>query len=146
MIMNKLFLDTNILLSFHFADAEKRQQKAIDLIFSEIEKGSREGYISLVTFYQLMYFIDRKINNTKTAARRAYAYLKILQLTPFDPSLVSALNINLWPDYEDGLQYLCAQSGQCDIIISTNSQDFFSSEILVIDPLNFILQYGNLKK
>lgn len=144
--MKKLFLDTNILLSFHFVDAEKRQQKAIDLIFAGIEQGRWEGYISLVTFYQLMYFIDRKINNAQTAAQRAYAYLKILKLTPFDPSFVADLNINLWPDYEDGLQYLCAQSGGCDTIISTNSKDFFSSEIMVIDPLNFVLQYADLRK
>ena len=144
--MKKLFLDTNILLSFHFVDAEKRQQKAIDLIFARIEQGRWEGYMSLVTFYQLMYFIDRKIDNAQTAAQRAYAYLKILKLTPFDPSLVSDLNISLWPDYEDGLQYLCAQSGRCDTIISTNSKDFFSSEIMVIDPLNFVLQYADLRK
>lgn len=144
--MKKLFLDANILLSFHFVDAEKRQQKAIDLIFAGIEQGRWEVYISLVTFYQLMYFIDRKISNAPTAAQRAYAYLNVLNLTPFDPSLVSDFNIDLWPDYEDGLQYLCAQSGQCDIIITTNSKDFFSSDIMVVDPLNFVLQYGDLRK
>lgn len=144
--MKKLFLDVNILLSFHFVDAEKRQQKAIDLIFAGIEQGRWEGYISLVTFYQLMYFIDRKISNAQTSAQRAYAYLKVLSLTPFDPSLVSNLNIDLWPDYEDGLQYLCTQSERCDVIITTNSKDFFSSEIMVVDPLNFVLQYGDLRK
>ena len=144
--MKRLFLDTNILLSFHFNDAEKRQQKAIDFIFSEIEHGQWEGYISLVTFYQLLYFIDKKLNNPKTAAQRAYAYLKVIQLTPFTPSFLSQLDIALWPDYEDGLQYVCAQSGSCDIIISTNSADFFSATLPVIDPLNFILQYGKWRR
>jgi len=29
-----LFLDTHVMLSFHFADAENHQQKAIDYIFT----------------------------------------------------------------------------------------------------------------
>ena len=144
--MKRLFLDTNILLSFHFQDAEKRQQKAIDFIFTEIEQQRWEGYISLVTFYQLLYFIDKKLNSPKAAAQRAYAYLKLIQLTPFNPSLLSQLDIALWPDYEDGLQYICAQSGNCDVIITTNSTDFFSATLPVIDPLNFVLQYGEWMK
>ncbi|WP_162417737.1 type II toxin-antitoxin system VapC family toxin [Cyclobacterium roseum] len=139
--MKHLFLDTNVILSFHFADAEKHQQKAIDYIFNEIERKRWTGHISLITFYQLLYFIDRKINNPKTAAQRAYAYLAILQITPFNPSFLSALNFDLWPDYEDGLQYCCAQSGACEIIITTNSPDFFASDLPVIDPLNFVLQH-----
>ena len=140
--MNRLFLDTNVLLSFHFRDAEKRQQKAIDSIFSDIEQQRQTGFISLVTFYQLLYFLDKQLNNPQEAARRAYAYLSLLQLTPFDPTLLSSLNITRWPDYEDGLQYVCAQSGDCEVIITTNSADFFSSTLPVIDPLNFVLLYG----
>lgn len=139
--MRRLFLDTNVLLSFHFNDAEKRQQKAIDFIFSEIENGQCEGYISLVTFYQLLYFVDKKINNPKTAAQRAFAYLRILELTPFDPDILYQQNIDLWPDYEGGLQHACAQSGNCEVIVTTNSADFFASQLPVIDPLNFVLQY-----
>jgi predicted nucleic acid-binding protein len=140
--MTKLFLDTNVVLSYHFSDADRHQQKAIDWIFSEIGEKRWEGYISLVTFYQLLYFIDKKINNPKTAAKRAYAYLDVLKLTPFDPYLLRNFNIDLWPDYEDGLQYLCAQSENCDIIITSNSTDFFSSKIPVIDPFNYILLNG----
>ena len=140
--MKHLFLDTNVLLSFHFADAEKHQQKAIDYIFSEIEQKRWVGYISLITFYQLLYFIDKKIDNPKIAAKRAYAYLDILKVTPFDPSFIAALDITLWPDYEDGLQYCCAQSGSCDIILTTNSVDFFASGLPVSDSLNFILQHS----
>lgn len=140
--MKRLFLDANILLSFHFNDAEKRQQKAIDFIFGKIEEGRWEGYISLITFYQLLYFIDKKLNNPMTSAQRAYQYLNLIKLTPFVPTLLSQLDINLWPDYEDGLQYVCAQSGNCDVIISTNSADFFAATLPVIDPLNFVLQHG----
>lgn len=139
-------MDANTLLSFHFCDAEKSQQKAIDFLFDEIEKKRWIGYISLLTFYQLLYFIDKKLSNPKTAAERAYQYLDILQLTPFDPTLISHFDFRLWPDYEDGLQYVCVQSGSCDVIISTNSADFFSSTLPVIDPLNFVLQLGDWMK
>ncbi|MEQ8414309.1 MAG: PIN domain-containing protein [Imperialibacter sp.] len=140
--MKRLFLDASVLIAFHFNDAERRQQKAIDFIFSEIEKQRWEGYISLITFYQLLYFIDKKINNPKTAAQRAFAYLSLLQLTPFDPEMLLQQKVELWPDYEDGLQHACARSGFCDVLITTNSTDFFASELPVIDPLNFVLQYG----
>jgi predicted nucleic acid-binding protein len=140
--MKRLFLDANILLAFHFNNAEKWQQKAIDFIFSEIEKQRWEGYISLITFYRLLYFIDKKINNPKAAAQRAFAYLSVLQLTPFDPETLAQQKVELWPDYEDGLQHACARSGLCEVLITTNSVDFFASELPVIDPLNFALQFG----
>jgi len=138
--MQKLFLDANIVLSFHFHDAEKRQQKAIDLIFSKLEKKEWEGYISLVTFYQLLYFIDKKIQNPKTAAKRAYSYLNILHLTPFYPQELINLDYSKWPDYEDGLQYTCALSENCDYIITSNYFDYFASKIPVFDPITFVLK------
>lgn len=141
--MKRVFLDANVILSFYFNDAEIRQQKAIDLAFQEIKQGSIEGHISPISFYQLLHFIDKQINNPKVAAQRAYAYLNVVQLTPFDPLLLSRLDIKMWPDYEDGLQYICAKSGHCDIIVTTNSEDFFASSLPVVDPLNFALQYLN---
>ena len=142
--MKRIFLDTNIILSFYFNDAAIQQQKAVDLIFQEVNQGRIKGYISLISFYQLLYFIDKQLNNPKVAAQRAYAYLNVIRLTPFDPLLLSQLDIKMWPDYEDGLQYVCAKSGKCDIIVTTNSADFFASSLPVIDPLNFVLQNINL--
>ncbi len=140
-MVKRMLFDTNIILAYYFNDAEEQNQKAIDLLFQEAARGQIEGYISPICFYQLLHFIDRQIGNPKVAAQRAYAYLDVVQLTPFDPSLLAQLDINMWPDYEDGLQYVCAKSGKCDMIITTNSADFFASSLPVIDPLNFVLQY-----
>ena len=140
--MKKVFLDANILLSFHFKDAETRQQKAIDLIFSEIYENRLEGYISIISLYQLLYFIDRKAKNPIVASTRAYPYLNFLMLTAFDPNSLSDFDFTLWPDYEDGLQYVCAKSEPCELIITTNGYDYFASEIPVLDPLNFVFQFG----
>ena len=140
--MRRIFLDANILLSFHFKDAIKRQQKAIDLIFAEIEKNNLEGSISLLSFYQLLYFIDRKTKNPILASSRAYPYLNLLSISPFDPITLSDFDFTLWPDYEDGLQYLCAQSGTYEAIITTNGYDYFASDLPIFDPLNFVIQMG----
>lgn len=140
--MRRIFLDANILLSFHFKDAEKRQQKAIDLIFLAIEKRNLEGCISILTFYQLLYFIDRKTRSPVVASARAYPYLNLLTVTPFDPLTLTDFDFTLWPDYEDGLQYICAQSGSCEGIITTNGYDYFASDLPIFDPLNFVIQMG----
>lgn len=140
--MRRLFLDVNVLLSFYFADAEKHQQKAIDIIFSAIDQNNYEGVISIISFYQLMHFIDRKERNPQIASSRAYAFLDILEIAPFDPTYIRQISPDLWPDYEDGLQYVCALSGKVDVIITTNGGDFFSSQLPVVDPLNFVILQG----
>ncbi|MEM6395887.1 MAG: PIN domain-containing protein [Bacteroidota bacterium] len=137
--MQRLFLDANVLLSFYFSDAEKNQQKAIDTIISSIDQNRYEGVISIISLYQLMHFIDSKERNPKLASSRAYAFLDILELAPFNPIYIKQINSNLWPDYEDGLQYACALGSNIDFIITTNGGDFFSSQLPVVDPLNFVI-------
>lgn len=140
--MKRIFLDTNVLLSFHFCDAEPIQQKAIDLIFQEIQDNKLKGLISIVTFYQLLYFLEKKYASAKIASNRAYAYLELLEIGKFEPETLNGISYNYWPDYEDGLQYASALSCNAEVIITTNSKDFFASKLEVIDPLNFILQRG----
>jgi len=82
-VMRRLFLDANVLLSFYFADAEKHQQKAIDIIFSAIDKNGYKGVISIITFYQLMHFIDRKERDLNVASSRAYAFFGYTGDRPF---------------------------------------------------------------
>lgn len=118
---------------------QKNTSKAIDFIFSEIEqqrwKGTSAWQLSISCFILLI----KSLIIHGEAAQRAYACLR---LTPFNPSLLPDLDIDLWPDYADGLQYVCAQSGKCNTIISTNIADFFAAELPVIDPLNFVLRYS----
>lgn len=140
--MKKIFLDTNVLLSFHFCDAEPIQQKAIDFIFQEIQDDKFKGIISIISFYQLLYFLEKKYASAKIASNRAYAYLELLEIGKFDPKKLEGVTYDYWPDYEDGLQYASALSCGAEVILTTNSKDFFSSKIEVIDPLNFILLGG----
>lgn len=140
--MKKIFLDTNVLLSFHFCDAEPIQQKAIDFIFQEIQDDKFKGIISIISFYQLLYFLEKKYASAKIASNRACAYLELLEIGKFDPKKLEGVTYDYWPDYEDGLQYASALSCDAEVIITTNSKDFFSSKIEVIDPLNFILLGG----
>lgn len=138
--MRRIFLDSNVLLAFHFQDAEARQQKAIDQIFSWIENDRYIGQISLISFYQLLHFIDRSIKSPSEAAKRAYRYLNFVKIVPFIPDRLDGFKFYRWSDYEDGLQYLCAESGQSDLIITTNGYDYHESKLPVIDPLNFVLR------
>lgn len=139
--MKNIVLDTNVLLSFHFQDADKNQQKAINHLVMEIRKGIVSGHISLITFYQLLHFIDRSLRSPKEAAKRGYTYLEFLAILPFEPSTLAEQDYRDWPDYEDGLQHACAMSASADIIVTTNLHDFYASNIPVVDPLNFVLEY-----
>ncbi|MBQ6450235.1 hypothetical protein IJJ08_05060 [bacterium] len=40
-------------------------------------------------------------------------------------------------DFEDGLQYQCAQVTAVDLIITRNTNDFIASEIPVLTPSEF---------
>lgn len=47
-----------------------------------------------------------------------------------------------FPDFEDAMQCVCAESCQADIIITRNTKDFIQSPVLVLSPGEFLLRHA----
>lgn len=135
----KVFLDTNILLDF----VEQRNNLGFAKTILELgKKGELDLYASYLTFANMAYILrHRTKDEIYKLLKMARNHVKVLDNTP--QQLDKALN-QIVNDFEDLLQYYCALSGECDLIITNNKKDFeefcqlstFTSEEFLINYLN----------
>ena len=125
----KVFLDTNILLDF----VEQRNNLGYAKTILELgKKGELELYASYLTFANMAYILrHRSKDEIYKLLKMARNHVKVLDNTPHQ--LDKALN-QIVNDFEDLLQYYCALSGECDLIITNNKKDFeeFSKSTLIL--------------
>jgi predicted nucleic acid-binding protein len=128
--MNKLFIDTNIVLDLlgkrePFYDAAAK-------LFSLADRGKVKLYISSLTFANTNYVLSKL--KSKKEARVILLKFKILVvvLELNDKIIELSLNDDDFKDFEDGLQYYTALENEAEIIITRNLKDFKASKVPVM--------------
>ena len=133
----KVFLDTNILLDF----IEQRNNLGYAKTILELgKKGELELYASYLTFANMAYILrHRSKDEIYKLLKMARNHVKVLDNTPHQ--LDKALN-QIVNDFEDLLQYYCALSGECDLIITNNKKDFEEfSQLPTFTSEEFLINY-----
>ena len=111
------------------------------------------GYISVGSFYTIIYLIDGHLKKSGLFNPERLALLrKILEgiLTQFKvvsiTDLQSAILDERFSDLEDSCQYYTALSANCDFLLTLNERDFknvISNRICVLTPERFWTEYMN---
>ena len=131
----RILVDTNILLDV--LDARKDFYEHSAEIWTLIETGSIEGYISAISFNNINYIIARKYSAKK--AHQVMVLLRdIFKVVALTPQIINQAIDSSFSDFEDALQYFSAVHAQADWIISRNVKDFRKSDISVLTPTEFI--------
>lgn len=134
--MNKLFLDTNILIDVlskrkpHYNDSAE--------IFELHLVNKVELFISSLTFANINYILSKQIGKSRTISILEYLF-DLVQIIPLNREIIqSALKNNKFKDFEDSLQYYSAISMEADIIITRDLKDFKFAKITVMTPNEFL--------
>jgi predicted nucleic acid-binding protein len=131
----RILVDTNILLDV--LDARKDFYECSAAIWTLIETGQIEGYISAISFNNINYIIARKYSAKK--AHQVMVLLRdIFKVVALTPQIINQAIDSSFGDFEDALQYFSAVHVQADLIISRNVKDFRKSDISVLTPAEFI--------
>ena len=138
-MIKKIFIDSDIILDvatgrMPFVDQSKT---ALALI----ENGYALGVISSNSITNI-YYVLRKISTNDKARSFIKIILKYISVITVDHgSILTALD-SKFMDFEDGVQNYCAIKNQCDLILTRNIKDYTYSEILVLEPNEFIALYN----
>lgn len=133
--MQKLFLDTNIVLDFlgerePFYDSTAQLLSLADL--KRIQLAT-----SALSFATVSYFLTKAegIEATKQKLRKFKVLSEVVSLTEtiVDKSLNSDFR-----DFEDALQYFSALDAECHIIISRNPKDFKMSSLPILSVEEYL--------
>ena len=133
--MNKVFLDTNVLLDF-LLDREPYNNDIAEIINLSIED-SIELCVSSITITDTNYIISRAVG-PKYALKKTKQILELVSVERVGESTVKRSAESKFKDFEDGVQNFCAVEANHKIIVTRNTKDFKESSLSILTPKEFL--------
>ena len=131
--MQKVFLDTNVLLDF-VLDRKPFSDYAEKIIASGLTH-KKHLFVSALSLANIAYIVRKARKSPVSVIQELMTWTDVVNLTKheFQQALKSGFK-----DFEDALQFYCAQHIQTDVIVTRNTRDYSTSSILVQTPLQFL--------
>ncbi len=134
--MSRILIDTNIVIDL-LAKREGFYTEAAEL-FSRADKNELTLTISALTFANTNYILA-KLKSAKDAREILRKFKVLVEVLALDDKItVLALSDEIFPDFEDGLQYYSAIENHIDVIITRNKKDFKNSKLPVLTAKEFL--------
>lgn len=128
----KVLIDTNIMIDA-LTNRDGRSgfsATVIDLCAKQVI----DGYVALHSISNMYYILRKQYSDAerRTIMKR---YNEILKVAEVGNDVVdTAINNTAISDYEDALQYACAETVGADYIVTRNIKDYGKAEIRAISP------------
>jgi len=135
----KLLVDANILLDV--MQVREPYVKGSSLIWKLCETGEVEGYVSAMTFANLIYVMRKELDPQAIhyVLNKLQLIFHITALSETDLKQASEME---WKDFEDAIQCATAERIGADFIITRNVKDFLQSrKVLAFTPSEFLGRY-----
>ena len=134
--MNKILIDTDVILDFFF-DREPFSENAAKIL-SLCESKEITGFVTPVIISNVYYLLRQAAKHEKVI-EKLKLLVSITEVLVIDKaSIVEALNSE-FKDFEDALQnYSAEQNKEIDIIITRNTKDYKNSSLGVMTPDSYL--------
>ncbi len=133
--MRKVFIDTNVVLDL-LAVREPHHLSAANL-FSFIEKGQVEGYLSALSFSHIAYILQRS-EQRRGAIQLLQTLKPLVKVLPVTSRVIDLALASAFKDFEDAVQYYTALEGDISVLITRNVRDFSKAEITVCSAEEYL--------
>lgn len=131
----RLLIDANIVLDV----LQKREPywKDSSVIWKLCETEQAEGYMSTLTFANLMYVMRRELDpaQIRDVLDKLRLIFRFADFTAADMEKAAEMG---WDDFEDAIQAATAERIMADSIITRNVRDFRNSKVIAFTPSEFI--------
>lgn len=134
--MDKLFLDTNVVVDF-LCERGEFYLPAAKIIIKGYNK-ELELYCSSLAFATISYLMEKSGINNLEIRRKLLDFSTICNLSTVDREIVLASLNSQFTDFEDAIQYFSAKQCGANIIITRNKKDFRASELPCYLPLEYL--------
>lgn len=133
--MQRLFLDTNIVIDF-LGERERFYEPAAKIL-TLADKKEIEVLIS-PTSVTTVYYVLSKFESSKIALEKIRKFKMLCHISIMDDEVVEkAINSN-FKDFEDAMQYFSSLASNCDIIITRNEKDFKNALMPVMNAESYL--------
>lgn len=131
----RLLIDVNVLLDV--LQERRPHYEASSLVWKLCETGRAEGYVSALTFANLVYVMRKDLT-----AERVELILNslslILRFVAFSMSDIERAVKLKWNDFEDAVQSVTAVRVKADYIVTRNTRDFQNSRVMALSPAEYL--------
>ena len=130
-----LSIDANIILDVLL---NRRQfVKDSSMIWKLCETGKAKGYVSALTFANLVYIMRKQLapEEIENVFRKLSLIFDFTDLSVSDLTRATELN---WKDFEDAVQSVTAERVHADYIITRNLKDFTRSKVMAFTPTELL--------
>ena len=131
----RLLIDANIVLDV----LQKREPywKDSSVIWKLCETEQVEGYVSTLTFANLMYVMRRELDpaQIRDVLDKLRLIFRFADFTAADMEKAAEIG---WDDFEDAIQAATAERIMADSIITRNVRDFRNSKVIAFTPSEYI--------
>lgn len=132
-----LLIDANIVLDV----LQNREGfvKESAMIWKLCETEQAKGYISTLSFANIMYILRKELTPDKI--EEVYHKLcLIFEFVDFNSSILAkAVEMN-WKDFEDAVQSATAEQIHADYIVTRNVRDFTRSKVVAFTPTELLMR------
>ena len=131
----RLLIDANIVLDV----LQKREPhwKDSSVVWKLCEAEQAEGYISTLTFANLVYVMRKELEPAQI--EEVLSKLKLIfRFSDFSTADMTKAAEMAWNDFKDAVQSATAERIQADFIIIRNMRDFNRSKVMAFTPTEFI--------
>ncbi len=139
----RLFLDANILVAI--INKEYPLFDYASRILSLVNNPKYIVYTSPLCLAIAFYFAQKK--SKATAREKLRILAKNISITDVNDKIMQlALGNNAIHDLEDGIEYYAAKYADCHVIITEDIDDFYFSELEVMNSKSFFEKYMTVNK
>ncbi len=130
-----LLIDTNIILDVLMN--RKEFVKDSSMIWKLCETEQMKGYISCLTFANMIYIMRKELTPDKI--EEVLQKLKLIfEITNFSSLILEKAVEMKWNDFEDAIQSATAEQIHADYIITRNVRDFTKSKVIAFTPTELL--------
>ena len=133
--MQKIFLDTNIIIDF-LGEREVFYEPAAKIMTLADRKKIK--IFTSPSSISNSYYLLSKYENTKTALEKIRKFKVLCSISMMDDEVVEKAINSDFKDFEDAMQYFSALASHCDLIVTRNEKDFKDAMIPVMNGESYL--------
>ena len=133
--MQKIFLDTNIVIDFLCEREDFYQSSAKIMTLADKRKIK---ILTSATSIANTYYVLAKYESPKFAIEKIRKFMLLCSISKMDDTVIKKAINSDFKDFEDAMQYFSALASNCDLIVTRNEKDFKSSLIPVMDADSYL--------
>ncbi len=133
--MKRLLIDTDVVLDL--LTAREPHLAPAQALFSELDHGKTQGFVSALTFPNVHYILRREISNPE-AVRALEKLRSVVGILPVDEKIIALALASRFKDFEDAVQYYTAVQNGMSCLITRNVRDYKGSDFPILTPAEYL--------